>query len=896
MASTSNRPNPGRKRRRSPALAVTATIFKVLGTLLLIGLVTGAIMACFAAVYIKTVIIPQAHLDGNFDMNLTSTILYPDTNTGEYVEHLSLHGTENRKLVEYQDIPQDLINATVAIEDHRFWDHKGVDWRRTLNGVLLMFTGRDIQGGSTITQQLIKNFTQYDDVTVKRKILEIFRALDFDATYDKTQILEWYLNYIYLGDGCHGVATAAENYFGKELSELSLAECASLISITNNPSKYGPNSNLRITDPDTGEVKTARDFNKERQELVLYRMLELGMITQAEYDAAVAEELAFTRKVDEEKPAVVYNWYDEQVITDVIDDLVEQYGYSEKLASQMVTSGGLKIYACVDPRIQSIVEAVYTDRSNMDLTSDSGQQIQSAIVVLDPEGNVVGLAGALGEKEKNRVWNYASRSTRQPGSSIKPLSVYGPALELGLITPASVVDDYPVQLLNGSAWPVNSYSGFRGLMTVREAVEDSSNPVAVRTLQRVGFETSFQFMEEKFHIDLEEGVEINGSIKNDYGSSQLALGGLTNGVRVIDMAAAYATFPREGMYLKPRTYSLVTDDEGNVILDNTAREAEPVLQSTTAWYVNDLLKTVVQSGTGTQAKISGQIVAGKTGSTTSNCDRWFVGYTSYYTAAVWVGYDTPERIRVTPGSNPAAILWQKVMSQVHEGLESRDFNKPEGLTTIQYCLDSGMLATEACRNDPRGSRVGTATVFRGDGPTESCTLHTEVEVCTDSPVLDAGGSPVAGLYHLAGEFCPREAIPGVVEEPTVKTIAVLDLEREDIGGKTAKDSSYLKSYLEAQGTCDVHTSAIEVPPPAYDPYLFEITDPSTWPTQEQWPGFDPADEATWPVIPGSWETDPPVEPTGQPGDLPGGPPDVIGGGQPDVPPDDPYVPAGGTEG
>ena len=264
MASTTNQsPNPGRgrKRRRSTAMTVVGTIGKVIGTLLLICVITGVILICLAAGYIRSVVIPQAHLEANFVMNQTSTIYYMDSSTGEYVEHLALHGAENRVLVDYEDIPQDLINATVAIEDRTFREHNGVNWRRTIYGVILMFTGQDIQGGSTITQQLIKNVTQYDDVTVKRKIQEIFTALDFDATYSKEQIMEWYLNYIFLGDSCYGVGTAAKNYFGKDVSELTLAECASLISITNNPTIYGPNSAVRMTN-ENGEVTTGRERNK----------------------------------------------------------------------------------------------------------------------------------------------------------------------------------------------------------------------------------------------------------------------------------------------------------------------------------------------------------------------------------------------------------------------------------------------------------------------------------------------------------------------------------------------------------------------------------------------------------------------------------------------------------
>ena len=859
MATTSNQaPQPGRKRprrQRSTAATVAVTIGKVVGTLLLIGIITTVILICFAARYIQTVIIPQAHIEANFVMDQTSIIYYEDPNTGEYVEHLSLHGDENRILVDYEDIPEDMIKATVAIEDRTFWEHHGVNWRRTLYGVILMFTGQDIQGGSTITQQLIKNFTGYDDVTVKRKIQEIFTALDFEKNYSKEQILEWYLNYIYLGDTCSGVATAAENYFGKDLSELSLAQCARIISITNNPTIYGPNSNVRMTNED-GEVTTGRERNKQRQELVLWTMWDQGIITEEEYQAAVAEELVFTTGVDEKEPDTIYNWYDEQLITDVMNDLMEQYGYSSLVASDMVYSGGLRIYACVDQNVQSIVESVYSDRSNLDLTSNSGQEIQSAIVIVDPEGNIVGLAGALGDKTTNRGWNYASRSQRQPGSSIKPLSVYAPALEAGLITPVSVFDDYPVQVLGGRAWPLNNPQTYRGLVTVADALRVSSNPAAVRVLQMLGFENSFNFMQDNFHIDLEEGLEVNGEIKNDLGSSQLALGGLTNGVRVIDMATAYSVFPRDGLYIESRTYTQVTriaeDGTEEVILDNTNREPEAVLSSETTYYINDMLKDVVTGGngaTGTAAQISGMTVAGKTGSTNSNTDRWFVGYTPYYTAAVWVGYDTPERIYAS--GNPAVTMWEKVMSQVHEGLENKDFTQPDGLVTVQICRDSGLRASEACLNDPRGSRVQSMTLFADDVPAETCAMHVSVEVCTDSPVLDSSGTAIEGLYHLAGEFCPREADESLgITEGTVQTIGILAYTRALVGGVSSPDGNYFKSFLDAQGTCDVHTTAPEpVEPAGYDPNSFDITDPSTWPpvNDPRYENFDPENPATWPT-------------------------------------------------
>ena len=879
MSVTSNQnPRPERRRKKPSTTAVVfSTIGKVVGTLFLIGLITSVILACFAANYIRTVIIPQAHLDANFVMNQTSTIYYKDSETGEYVEHLALHGSENRKLVELEQIPESLQKATVAIEDENFYKHNGVSWKRTLKGVLLMFTGGDIQGGSTITQQLIKNVTQYDDVTVKRKILEIFTALDFDATYSKDQILEWYLNYIYLGDGCNGVATAAENYFGKDVSELTLAESASLISITNNPTIYGPYSTVRMTNKD-GEVTTGRERNKQRQELVLWKMLDLGMISQEEYDAAVAEELNFVRGQDEKKPTTIYNWYDEQVISDVIEDLVDEFGYSQQIAEDMVLSGGLKIYACVDPEIQSVVESVYYDRSNLDLVSKSGQEIQSAIVIIDPEGNVVGLAGALGEKEGNLLLNMASGTYRQPGSSIKPLSVYAPALEYGVISPASTIDDYPVQVYSGKSWPVNSYSHYKGLMNLAPAIAVSSNPVAVRTLEQLGVDTSFQFMQENFHIDLVEELVTGGEVKNDYGTSQLGLGGLTRGVSVMDMAAAYSVFPRDGLYIEPKTYTKVTREVNGVeevLLDNTDNEPEVALSTKTTWYMNELLKGVVNGkysgATGTGAQLSGMTVAGKTGTTSSSNDKWFVGYTPYYTAAVWVGYKNPEQVKSS--SNPAVAMWKKVMAPIHEGLENKSFSSASGTKTVQICQDSGLLATEACAADPRGSRVISVTLFEDDIPAERCALHKEVEVCTACPVMSSSGEAISGLYHLAGEFCPREANAALgITEGTVKTIGILDYPRESVGGAVARDSNYLYSFLEAQGTCTTHTSAPVAPPTQYDPYSFNRYDPSTWPTQEQWPGFDPADETTYPdynlppiETPGGETTPPVTEPTQTPG-------------------------------
>ena len=817
-----------------------ATAAKVVGTLLLVFITTGAILACFAAVYISTVIVPQANLDLydlSMDMSLSSTLYYTDRATGELQELRTIHGEENRIWIEFDEIPEDLVNATVAIEDKRFWTHNGVDWIRTANAVLRMFTGGDIQGGSTITQQLIKNLTQDKEVTVKRKITEIFRALEFEKNYSKEEILTYYLNEIYLGHGCYGVYTASYRYFGKNVTELSLAECASLISITNNPSLYDPYaSGLNAdgtTNPDWG-----RNNNANRALNVLYAMSEQTdrdgnpMITQEEYEEAVAQieaGLNFTSaSVDEEGGTSQttsddpYTWYEDQVIDDVIADLVE-LGYDQRVASNMVFYGGLSIETCLDPEVQAIVDSVYQDTSNLDIVSSSGQQLQSAIVIVDPNGDVVALAGGMGEKEGSRSWSRASDSLRPPGSSFKPLSVYAPAIEAGLITPSTVFDDAPYRLEGSNAWPVNVDGVYRGRMSVFEAVQRSSNPVAVRTLALLAPQESYNFLIGiGFENDLVASEERNGRTYSDIDLAPLSMGGLTDGVSVLHMAAAFSMFPRDGVYLEPRTYTVVRDSNGKVILDNTTdRVGVPVISEETAWYMNYMLENVVNRGTGTGAQISGMTVAGKTGSTSSNYDRWFVGYTPYYTAAVWVGYDQQERIR--SNGNPAPGMWKKVMEPLHEGLENKDFNTPDGLVQRSLCAESGMLLNDYCAMDPRGVQTTTGWFFEGDEPTQYCTVHSEeglVEICLDCPILNSSGNPT-GMYHLAGEYCPEESR---------NTVCLMVLDRPDINGVLANDYVFTKSYIDSLGEeayCTLHTTPTE--PEAYDPLNFDPFDPATWP-------------------------------------------------------------------
>lgn len=854
----SNRPAPKkrRKKRRSRAGAFFAGLFKALGTLLLVGLCTGAILACYAVVYVQTIIIPQAQavvesLEA-FDANESSTMYYVDGETGELVEMVKLYGDEDRIWVEYKDIPKDLINATVAIEDKRFYKHQGVDWKRTAAGVVYMFTGQDIQGGSTITQQLLKNVTQYDDVTVKRKILEIFTALEFEKSHSKEEILEWYLNYIYLGERCNGVYTASLNYFGKELKDLTLAECASLISITNNPSVYNP---YRYP-----------ENNLYRRNLTLELMADPEitdngpMITQEEYEAAIAEPLNLNRESGTSRETEIYTWYEDRVITEVLDALEEELGISRDAASTMLYRGGLSIITCYDPDVQAYVDSVYSDHSTLemssipvqDLESKTGQEIQSAMTILDnANGYVVAMAGGIGEKTGSRGWNRATDTVRPPGSSIKPISVYAPALDMGLIGINTVFDDVPLEIdpTDDEPYPDNSYGYNKGLTTVHEAVEDSVNTIALRILQDlVTPQLSYQYLTETFGIEtLVAYMESNGQIKSDIDRAPLSMGGLTKGVSTYEMAAAYGVFANNGIYREPTTFLQVLDSDGHVLLDNDS-SGEVVLKESTVYYINTLLENVVSPyGTGKSAQIEGMTVAGKTGTTSNNNDKWFVGYTPYYTAAVWVGYDDMERI--PSNSYLAADMWKKVMEPLHEGLEDTGFSVPEDLVEQKYCKDSGMIATEWCEADPRGGRVTAATFVSGDQPDQYCTAHIPVEVCTGSTAILRYDGKDSGVYHIAGEYCPEES---------VVTIGMLDHTRLYVDDSVVpRDDVYLYNNLltmENGGLCDVHLT------PPYDPSLFDPALPETWPPagDPNYPDFNIEDPATWPPY------EPPVVPEPSP--------------------------------
>ena len=775
----------------------------VIGTVLLIGVVTCAMFAGIFMTYVKTTLAPTLDVDiDDYNMSQSTIVYYTDKETGEDVELETLKSEEYRIPVEYDQLPDAMWQAAVAIEDKRFFEHHGVDWQRTIGATVNMFfKQRNTYGGSTITQQTLKNMTKDNKPYVNRKVREIFRALEFEKKYTKPQILELYLNYIYLGRGCHGVEAAARYYFDKHVWELSTAECASIIAITNNPSVYGPFSTITITRED-GSVVTPRQLNKERQEVILKEMYKQGYIqTEEEYQAAVSEELAFVEREgtanevmkDESTGQSKYqSYFVDQVRRDVVADLMELWGMEAKPTLAKLLSGGYRIYTTIDPDIQAIAESVYADRGNLNnLTSASGQLIRSGITIVDvTNGNVVAMVGDMGEKTGDMVWNSAA-DVHQCGSSIKPISTYAAALENGAITMADSFDNYPVQLLNGSPWPKNSPSGYSGLVSLQYGVAQSLNTVAVRTILKLGLDKSYQFMTENMGITTltEEDRSATGA---------LALGGLSRGVTTEEMAAAYAAFANGGIYNSPRLYTRITDADGNVILENET-ETHVAMKESTAYFVNQLLQGAVRNGTGASANFGNMAIAGKTGTTSDNYDRYFAGYTPYYAAAVWTGYKTNERISYS--GNPALTLWRKVMSQVHEGLEYKSFPKASGLTSVTVCMDSGLLATDACRADPRG-RVHTVEVVPGTEPTESCARHVFVSYCTEGQCV-------------AGEHCP---------ESSIESRVLLDYDREvflradgtpfDI---PVGDSAYILKNNQPEEGCPVHQSALPVEPDPEEP-------------------------------------------------------------------------------
>lgn len=819
------------------------SILMVLLSILLVGMTTVAICGVVFAMYIRKYISNDVdiYLD-SYRLNLTSFLYYIDSDTGEEVPYESLHGVEDRVWVDLNDIPKQLQLAFISVEDDSFYTHHGVNWRRTIGaGLNFLVHFRDnFGGGSTITQQLIKNLTGDNDTSVKRKLREAMRALELEKNYDKDEILELYLNTIYFGEGAYGVKQAAKVYFNKELDELTLAECAALAGTVKNPFGY--------------DLKRFPEANAERRETVLQRMVDCGNLPEEAKQRALKENVQAYRDTgadDGSDDDAYQSYFTDATIRQVISDLQSELGYSENLAKQLLYSGGLKIITTVDPEIQAKMDAVFQDAENFPggLGND-GTYPQASMVLMDPyTGHVKALYGGCGEKEGDLVLNRATQTYRSPGSAIKPITVYSPALEYGLITPITVVDDVPKDFTvrdTGEGWPYNENRKYSGHVTILTGIAKSLNTVAVDVLTRVGTQRSYDWASKNLGLTtLVESMEKtlkDGTVKtySDIDVSPLSMGSLTRGVSVLEMTAAYSAFVNDGQYTTPVLYTKVYDSDGKLLLDNTP--VTTVAMSTkTRDYMIQLLTNVVKNGTGTKAAISGIETGGKTGTTSADCDRWFAGITPYYTGVVWFGFDAQQSLQKF-STNPALELWKRVMSSVLEDAEPASFELSTPMTKVSYCLDCGLLATDLCSVDVRGSRVATASVAVEDVPKRSCTCHVQVE-------LDS----VTGC--IATEYCPSE---------NRVTASLMNYQRTFPSAVTVADQEFCAPY---ELTEDQIAQGLQIPTPSTyqvcTEHIEPIDVPDPWETDpnDPWDPWDPDDgsgdptEPDAPGVPGTSEDD-----------------------------------------
>ncbi|HIU15042.1 MAG TPA: PBP1A family penicillin-binding protein [Candidatus Ventricola intestinavium] len=677
-------------------------------------------------------------------------------------------GTEDRIMVSIDEIPEMLRNAFIAVEDARFYQHNGVDVKRIVGALITNITTGSLQGGSTITQQLIKQTVLSSESSYKRKLQEAYLAMELETRYTKDQILESYLNTIFLGGSYYGVRVAAYGYFGKELDQLTLRECAMLAGLTRSPNYYNPRSNFYTRNT---EGSNTPDITNNRTDYVLRQMRENGMISTQEYEAALDRS---TATVLETSPASTdmydYPHYVEYAISDVVDTFLDLNGLEDTSANRYamenkLRTGGYSVYLCLDTEIQQIVEdtlatwedyprlrdpsdKVYQSR-NSDGTYTEIEQPQAAACVFDYRtGELKAIVGGRYKPTARKTLNRASDMNMPVGSSIKPLSVYAPAIDLGA-SPASITYNMPVPISgwkdsNGNdSWPQNyGGGGYAGPQSFRAALRNSYNTATAQVLMTyVGVSRSVEYL----HL---MGIEDSNINADPFG---LALG--SSGITPVQLAVAFGTIANKGVYQQPLSFSRILDSNGNVVVDmHQQQDRHQVFKPSTAYLVVDMLKEAVQSGTGTRAKISSQVVAGKTGTNSDNKGVTFAGMTGWYSASVWIGHDNYKALSSkATGGNAAAPLWQSFMEKIHKAknLESREIidGTPEdyGLVRVTTCGVSGQLATDACYNDVKGYKTITDYWYEGSVPTSYCSMHKSVSICTDT-----------GL--LATEYCPASSV------------------------------------------------------------------------------------------------------------------------------------------
>lgn len=683
----------------------------------------------------------------------------------------------NRISISIDEIPLNMQHAIVAIEDERFYEHNGIDPSGILRAAVVGITNgfHFTEGASTITQQLLKNnvFTDWMEENTlerfRRKFQEQYLALELEKYLTeqgqdaKSVILENYLNTINLGSGCYGVQTAAQTYFGKDAKDLNLSECAVLAAIPQAPTRYNPRNHP--------------ENNQKRRDKVLKNMLDQGYITQAEYEEALNDnvyERIQTQSQYEEKETP-YSYFNDEVISQVINDLIVQKGYTEIQAQNAVYSSGLRIYTTQDSWIQSVLDEEFQNPDNyppytqvgldwaltvthsdgtvqnyskemlqlffrnddpeFDLLFDSQEEAQSYIdaykasiivegdtitaertdftmqpqacmtIIDQTTGYVKAIVGGLGEKTASLTLNRATDSYRQPGSAFKPLAAYGPALDTGAITLSTVIKDEPYTYSDGT--PVRNSDGrYHGNVTVREAITNSYNIPAVKVLTEITPQTGYDYL-TKF--------KFSKLLPSESSHQSIAIGGLTNGVSNLELAGAYAAIANGGKYNKPVLYTKVTDSDGNVLLDNTKQQSTQIFNESTAYLLTSAMEDVVKKGTATVCQLDDMAVAGKTGTTNDYKDLVFAGFTPYYTAAVWAGYD---QMAEMPASDREfhKVLWQKVMQRIHEDLPEKEFEVPATVKEVSICSETGLLARSSCD-------AVTEYYAISDIPTKRCAGH-----------------------------------------------------------------------------------------------------------------------------------------------------------------------------
>lgn len=768
-----------KKKRKHPKLMLA---LKITIALIIIGLIVaaGVVAGVFFGVFGDNLKITAA------DLNIkTENSVLIDLNGNQVA---TLNGEENREVILLSEMGEYLPKAFVAIEDKRFYEHRGVDIQRTLGAVLKFASGNSSYGGSTITQQLIKNATGDNDRSWKRKVREIAKAFQIENEMSKNQILESYLNTIPLGGGgknVYGVKIAANYYFDKQPAELSLAQSAYIAGINHSPNLYNPFK----------ETPNTEKINK-RTKTVLEEMKEQGKIEKEQYDAAIAEVdagLAFKEGTITSNNSLTQT--EEEAVKQVIAQYAEEHDLKRDIAEQQIKSGGYKIYITENKNLQTIVDDAYTNNTSWMTTKtvtkkdENGNnykktiQIQSAMVVIDHKtGYVVASRGVLGQKTpwgKNR----ATIAEHQPGSSIKPLAVIAPSLEENVITAGTVVDDTPVRY--GTYAPHNDTGGYYGLMNIRYILRVSRNIPEVKMIQKLTPTKAVKYLSSFGLSSLDKRDE----------TLSLALGGVTNGVSPLDMAAGYATIANDGGYIEPTFYIKVEDANGKIIMEKK-QETHRVISEQNAWIVQSLLTeptgtglTGTEGATGTRARISGMQTCGKTGTTNNKTTTWFCGFTPYYAASMYFSYDKVdgEYSSGIPSSSTVSGRWGSIMTNIHKGLAPAQFDKPSGIVTARICRDSGLLATENCEHDQRGSRVYTEYFVKGTAPTQSCDTHVKVRTCKETG-------------KLANEFCKE------VEERVFIT-------RPNSESDTSWQSASDAGFMAPTGNCDVHIKKADTEKP-----------------------------------------------------------------------------------